>query len=401
MSTKISNLLKSQLKADYFSIINHLKESNYIFEPLPSNFKAKCDSGEAYALAYPIQGVLKYHGFADLKENIAFTSSISFNNSGGYTVSYLRFDKSLDEDLAYLNGEKMIGEELKRVKQALNLIRNYSEVDTKAILISRNHLNLKGIEATGKGLGFSASGSAALGKAAISILYENDPDYLNNKKLLSLFSRFLSGSGCRNVLGGFSIWLSHPEIDSKDSIAIRLDNKNDKSWLENLIFITIPIYSTLKTKRIHKIVNNSLYFETWLKNRKNQVLKFLDSFKRHNIEQIGEIAEYDTLYMHSVILTSNIFQNTIAWKPITLEIMNFLRNLRMEGIKNYFTIDTGPSVVVIIHKKNKKVLMERIRSKFPELPLIAGTLGGPARVLEKDSPHIKELKKDLEKLKQI
>jgi mevalonate pyrophosphate decarboxylase len=169
MSTKISNLLRSQLKKDYFSIINYLEEFNYSFEALPSDSKAKCDYLEAYTLAYPIQGVLKYHGLADLKNNIAFTPTISFNNS--------------------------------------------------------------------------------------------------------------SGSG---------------------------------------------------------------------------------------------------------ILTSNLFQNTIAWKPITLEIMLFLRNLRDEGLNNYFSIDTGPSVVVITHKKNKKILMKRIRNKFPEVPLIAGSLGGPARVLERD-----------------
>lgn len=401
MSTKISNLLKSQLKKDYFLIIDHLKKFNYNFEAFPSDSKAKCDFGEAYTLAYPIQGVLKYHGLANLKKNIAFTSSVSFNNSSGYTVSYLRFDKSLNEDLAYLNGEKMVGEELDRVRMALDLIRNYSKVDTKAILISRNYLKIEERDSIGKGLGFSASGSAALGMAAISILYENNPHYLNNNRLVSMFSRYLSGSGCRSALGGFSIWLSHPSIDSRDSIAIRLDKQGDNSWLEDLMFITIPIASTLKTKRIHRIVHDSPYFEAWLKNRKSQILSFLDSFRQQNIDQIGEIAEHDTLLMHSVILTSNLFQKTIAWKPITLEIMLFLRNLRDEGINNYFSIDTGPSVVVITHKKNKKILMKRIKNKFPEVPLIAGTLGGPARVLEKDSPHIKELKKDLEKIKQI
>ena len=91
----ISKALISNLKEDYGEILQYLLEKDYIIQNLPSDLTAKKNFGEAYALAYPIQGILKYHGIANEDHRIAYFPSISLNNDCSYTISYLKFDENL------------------------------------------------------------------------------------------------------------------------------------------------------------------------------------------------------------------------------------------------------------------------------------------------------------------
>ncbi|MFX1259679.1 MAG: hypothetical protein ACFFAN_17640 [Promethearchaeota archaeon] len=138
MLISISNTLKNQLEKDYKEILSYLIKNNYQIQKLPIKSEVKKEFGEAFTIAYPIQGVLKYHGFANSEDRIAFFPSISLCNDCAFTVSYLKFDKSLKDDCAYLNGEQVFDNKLERIKLALNYIRNYSKIKTKAILVSRN-----------------------------------------------------------------------------------------------------------------------------------------------------------------------------------------------------------------------------------------------------------------------
>ena len=154
----------------------------------------------------------------------------------------------------------------------------------------------------------SSSLSAALATAATSILYNNNNDYLNNRRLISIFSRYLSGSGCRSAVGGFSLWLSHPKIDPNSSYAVRLDKKRHASFVKDISLITIPIKSNLKTTEAHKIAPKSIFFPSWLKNRKNLIIEFINALNNHDFSKIGELAEFDTMCLHSVAMRPNSSQ---------------------------------------------------------------------------------------------
>ncbi|MFX1314080.1 MAG: hypothetical protein ACFFHD_15950, partial [Promethearchaeota archaeon] len=62
MEKRISYALVSKLKEDYNEILQYLLEKDYNIQNLPSDLSAKKNHGETYTLAYPIQGILKYHG---------------------------------------------------------------------------------------------------------------------------------------------------------------------------------------------------------------------------------------------------------------------------------------------------------------------------------------------------
>jgi diphosphomevalonate decarboxylase len=397
MFKNVPNTIVNQLKNDYEEILNYLIKKEYNIQELPIKREKITEYGEAYSLAYPIQGVLKYHGILNKTNRIAYFPSISFNNNSAFTVTYLKFDKELKSDLAYLNGIQLSNENLKRIIISLNAIRDYSKIKSKAIVISRNFSKSPGISNLGKGLGTSASGSAALALGAISIIYNNDPEYISNKRLISIFSRYLAGSGTRSAAGGFAIWLNYPTINSFDSFAIRLDREEHRKLINKLSFITISINSDLKTERAHEIAVKSPFFLSWLKERKSKIFDFFEALDNCDLNKIGELAEYDTMCLHSVTMTAPQEQNIIAWKPDTLAIMLRVRELRASGNNVYFSIDTGPSVVLLTYKKETNNIINAIEEINQDLEIIKGDLGGPSKLLNSNSNSAQLLKEDLKK----
>ena len=59
MTVKISDTLLNRLKNDTKEIIQILLEKKYKFKPLPESLEAINEQGDAYAIAFPIQGILK------------------------------------------------------------------------------------------------------------------------------------------------------------------------------------------------------------------------------------------------------------------------------------------------------------------------------------------------------
>jgi len=396
MSSSIPKFLISELKKDYDEILQYLVKEGHIIEDLPKNLIAKKNVGEAITLAYPIQGILKYHGFANADDRIAYFPSISLNNACMHTVTYLNFSKRLTEDIVVLEGVKQKNDSLNRVKIALNYIRKVSNINTRALLVSRNVQKIEKKE-EGKGLGTSASGSAALALAAASIIYNNESQYISNKRLISIFSRYLSGSGCRSATGGFSLWLSHPKIDPLHSYAIRLDTKKHQKFVDKISLLTIPIKSVIKTKEAHAIAPTSLFFQSWLGKRKELIFEFIEALNNNNLSAIGMLAEYDTLCLHAVAMTAPNDHYILAWDSDTLKVMHKIRELRSNGIEVYYSIDTGPSLVLITHKSNKTKIYDAIKPIIPHHNLVDSKLGGPCKILSRESPEAKVLEDDIKK----
>ena len=86
------------MQDEYEEILKWLGRLNFSIPHLPKNLHATDTEGVAYSVAYPIQGLLKYHGMSDFKHRIANFSSISLNNDCALTRTFVSADKSLSSD---------------------------------------------------------------------------------------------------------------------------------------------------------------------------------------------------------------------------------------------------------------------------------------------------------------
>ena len=96
---KVSEIMKKH----HYEILSELKRRNYSIEDFPRVEERSSLNGEGAAKAYPIQGILKYHGMSDWKNRIAFLPSISLNNSAAYTLTYVEFDSKFEKDIVIIN----------------------------------------------------------------------------------------------------------------------------------------------------------------------------------------------------------------------------------------------------------------------------------------------------------
>lgn len=339
-------------------IIDSLHRHGFAFPDYPSFDQPGNPRGAAAAVAHPMQGILKYHGLADWAWRTAFLPSISVTNDAAYSITVVEFDPDLKEDVAIIGGAQAIGRDLERIKQSLNAVRNLARISSHAHVQSKNVV-AGGTMRAGKGLGTSASGSAALAMAAIAAALGDVA--VKNWRFVSAMSRLLAGSGCRAATGGVSLWLSYPGIAHEDSFAIRLDAQQQ---LSDMRLITVPIDSRigLKTESAHADAPNSPLFKCWMRNRRDEILRCIDAVMSGDWLTVAQMAELDSIALHGVTMTGGNEHKIFAWEPENITLFRLCDDLRSEGIPVYFSTDTGPTMVLLLHKNDVAKVAARVRA---------------------------------------
>jgi len=119
---------------------------------------------KATAIAHAIQGLIKYHGLKDPEKRIPFHDSISVCVEALQTITTVETSESMKENVIIINGRKPHERDKQRVETVLDKLKNLARYRGHFKVVSENSLK------EGKGLGFSASGFAALGTATSNAL---------------------------------------------------------------------------------------------------------------------------------------------------------------------------------------------------------------------------------------
>lgn len=356
-------------------LIDKLITTGYKLEKYPKLNKAN-SNGIAAAKAYPIQGILKYHGMTDWDWRTTYLPSISVNNDAAYSITYVEYNETFVADELFIGGKQLFGRELERVTKSLDAIRTLAGIQTKAKVMSKNVTKAKKI---GKGLGTSASASAALATAAVAALY--GPDVINNTRFLSTMSRMLAGSGCRSSVGGISLWLSYPGVAHEDSFAVRLD---DKDQLADVSLITVPIDSriNLGTESAHEDAPRSLFYRPWMMSRLEETIECIDSVQNQDWVTVGQLAELDSIRLHGITMSGSRENKIFAWEPENISLFRMCNDLRSQGVPVYFSTDTGPTTVFITSKKYESEVVSCIQKLNMGFEIVTGKIAGPSQLLD-------------------
>lgn len=299
-------------------------------------------SMKATAVAHPIQGLIKYHGLRDTRLRVPFHDSISVCIDALQTVTTVETTHSLKEDLVIINGKKATGRDLERVQVVLNKLRSISEYSGCFKVASQNSIT------GGKGLGFSASGFAALGTAACTAL-DFDIDYVSLSELV----RLGAGSATRSLAGSFAIWYA---------------DKNGRSYAESLAepetvdlgMVIVPISSSVRTDEAHGEVLSSPLFKARLKHVAKIIKAMEEAIKTKDVAMIGRLAEEDSLNLHASTMTGKA--HMVLWEPETVRMIKEVQRMRREGVPAWYSMDTGPSVFINTYMNYAEKVADRLRS---------------------------------------
>ncbi|HZY47050.1 MAG TPA: diphosphomevalonate decarboxylase, partial [Candidatus Bathyarchaeia archaeon] len=283
---------------------------------------------KATARAYAIQGLVKYHGLRNAKLRLPFHDSISVCMKALPTDTTVAFSQDLANDQIRIDNETPSRGEEERVLVVLDKIRHLARQGGLKARIESKNPHVKG-----KGLGFSASGFAALGLAAARAL-----GLTIGTQELSEIVRLGAGSASRSLTGAFSIWYASK---NRRSYAEELASEN----AVRLRTIIVPIESEVRTDRAHVDVVRSPFFKSRLSYLRAILPRMKRAISNKDVEEIGRLAEEDTLNLHAVTMTGN--EGMILVSPLSIEIIREVRRLRREeGLPAWFSLDTGPSVFI-------------------------------------------------------
>src|SRR2546425_1010399 len=256
------------------------------------------------------------------------------------TITTVEAIPGLSTDKIRIDGLVPTKKEAARVHAVVDRLRTLTDDKTNLRIESRNP------NVDGKGLGFSASGFAALGLAtsrALGLNLETD--------MLSEIVRLGAGSASRSLVGGFSIWYANRK---GHSYAEQLASANSIK-LQTLI---VPIPSTMKTDKAHTDVLTSPFFKARLAYVNRVLQRMRRAIGRKDVSEICRLAEVDTLNLHAITMTGKL--GTVLVSPLSIRVMEEVRRLREEEmVPVWYSLDTGPSVFINTTRKAASK-MERV-----------------------------------------
>jgi hypothetical protein len=92
-----------EMKNGHMRILEALQDMGIVADKYPQWEGQGRREGRAAAKAFPMQGVLKYHGMADWYWRAAFLPSASVNNNAAYSLTYVEYDPYLPKDSVELS----------------------------------------------------------------------------------------------------------------------------------------------------------------------------------------------------------------------------------------------------------------------------------------------------------
>lgn len=287
---------------------------------------------QATAVAHPNIAFVKYWGKSDLEANLPATGSVSMTLAGLETETTVEFVEGLQHDSLQLDGEAVSsGERLDRVENFLELVRERAGIERAARVESRNSFP------TAAGLASSASGFAALAKAATAAAGLELSD-----RELSALARRGSGSAARSIFGGFVEMRVGRTGDESDAVAEQIGDTTH--WdLRCIVAETDGSEKSIgSTEGMLHTERTSPYYGPWLEVAREDVGAARIAIEDRSFDELAEIAETNCLRMHATAIASD--PPLIYWNGATLEVIERIRGARQTGLDVFFTVDAGPHV---------------------------------------------------------
>jgi phosphomevalonate decarboxylase len=312
---------------------------------------------KATGVAHPIQGLVKYHGLRNPRQRIPYHDSISVCVGALTTTTTVEALHELRRNEIIINGKKPGSKERERVEVVLGKLKERAGFSGGFRVVSENSLK------TGKGLGFSASGFAALGLAASKAL-----DCRLDAVSLSEIVRLGAGSSTRSLAGGFAVWYADK---GGRSYAERLRASADMDFS----MVIVPVRSDVRTDEAHAEVLSSCLFRARLRTVGGLLEAMKRAVRKGDTATVGRVAEEDTLNLHAITMTGK--SHMVLWEPDTVRVMKEVIRMRAEELLAWYSMDTGPSVFVNTYKENAETIAGRFREMGFERVIVSGVGGRP------------------------
>ena len=318
--------------------------------------------------SYANIAIVKYWGKKDAKKMIPATSSISLTLNDMFTETEMEFitdeeiksavekeinSKKIDNtdsyknkfseltDLFYLNGELQDSEHTEKINKVVDLFRENRNQKVRISTIN----NMP----TAAGLSSSSSGLSAVIKACNELFEKN-----YTQAELAQISKFGSGSSSRSFFGPIAAW----DKDTGEIYEVKTDLK-----MAMIVLVLNENKKEISSRNgMELCAKTSTYFDEWVKQSEIDFVNMKKYLAENDFEKVGILTEENALRMHKTTETANPPFSYFNEK--TYEAMDFVKNLRNNGEKCYFTMDAGPNVKVLCLEEDLEKLAGIFEEKY-------------------------------------
>lgn len=319
------------------------------------------DTDSVTAVAGPSLALLKYWGKQDGGINLPATPSIAVTLAGLESRARVAFSPDGAGDIIVLDGKEQAP---RHCAPLLNELRRCARDERGFVIESSNSFP------TAAGLASSSSGFAAVAAAGARLLgLSTDP------RELSALARLGSGSAARAVFGGFTLWPAGGES------ALQLHEP--EFWPElRVVVLTIsagakPVSSRAAMEATRR---SSPYYEAWVRNAGELLEDGLEALAARDIERLGTLMRRSYLRMFGTMLAAD--DPILYWRAGSLSALHLCEELRGRGIPAWETMDAGPQVKILTETGSVELILEEIRSRFPEKTALVAAPGPGVRFVE-------------------
>ena len=304
-----------------------------------------------------MQALVKYHGLKDWKLRLPYHDSISVNTTSMKTAAAITDARK--------GGVYIEGKPNESATARLGPVVAKLRPSAKPSEFRIDSRNLPSGRA--KGVGYSSSAGAALTVLCHRLLVGGEPDL----RELSKTARLFAASASRSLVGGFSRLYAGKDDDS--TYSERFADSRDM----DLRMVIVPLPSRVRTEDAHREVMTSPFFKARVESAQKRCDEMEKAILGNDLEKMGVLAERDTLELHSLTMTGE--NRLVIMTEDSLRIISRVRELRDEGVRAYFSMQTGPSVFVNTSEEHEGAVLRAIE-KLGFRAYLSG-VGGEARVV--------------------
>ena len=291
------------------------------------------------SVAYTMQALVKYHGMKDWKLRLPYHDSISVNTTS------MKTEASIDDARrggVYVEekSNESANSRLESVVSKLNPKRDVTEFRIDSHNLPSGHA---------KGIGYSSSAGAALTLLCHKLLVGGNPDL----RSLSSTARLFAASASRSLVGGFS--RLYAGDDDEGTYAEKFADERDL----DLRMVIVPLPSRVRTEDAHREVLSSPFFRARVESAQRRCDEVQKAITGGDFDSVGRLAEKDTLELHSITMTGE--NGMIIMSEDSLRIIHRILKLRDEGVKAYYSMQTGPSVFVNTTEKDQDIVRRSLK----------------------------------------
>jgi len=202
----------------------------------------------------------------------------------------------------------------------------------------------------------------------------------------SYVARLGSGSACRSLYPGFTVWGTSKALPGSSNLfAVPVEEIHPvfESLCDTIILVN-KNEKPVSSSEGHKRMVGHPFAEARIKQAKNNTAELLEALKNGNKQNFIRIVENEAFTLHSLMMTSE--EGFMLMQPETVRIITRIQELRKEtGLDICFTLDAGPNIHLLYFKEQfeqvNKLIVEDLLKNNKQNMLIHDFIGlGPVKV---------------------